>query len=252
VRIASLGSGSKGNGTLVENDNTCLLIDLGFGIKDTVGRLHRLGRTPRDITAILVTHEHGDHISGVAQFARKFDLPVFMTPGTYSPKKVGQLPKLKHINCHRSFTVGSITVEPVPVPHDAKEPCQFLMSSGNHRIGILTDLGHVTPFVEMQYEHCDALLLECNHDPQMLRDGPYPWPLKNRVGGIHGHLSNEQAAGLLRKVQLSRLQHLVVSHISQQNNTPEAAYQSLEPVLDSWQGDLHLANQNSGFDWITL
>jgi phosphoribosyl 1,2-cyclic phosphodiesterase len=252
VRIASLGSGSRGNGTLIEDDNTCVLVDLGFTLKESARRLQRLGRSPEDVDAILVTHEHADHINGVAPFARKFNTPVYMTPGTYVPKRQGTYPSLHKINCHRSFKIGSIDIEPVPVPHDAKEPCQYVLSSGGFKIGVLTDLGHVTPFVEMQYHGCDVLLLECNHDPAMLAEGPYPYPLKVRVGGMHGHLSNEQAAGLLGKIELDRLQHLVVSHISEKNNLPELASEALNPVLENWSGVVHMADQQSGFDWINL
>ncbi len=252
MRIASLGSGSKGNGTLVEDSNTLLLVDLGFTLKETIRRLKRLGRSPEDVDAILVTHEHADHIHGVAAFVRKFGTAVYMTPGTYNPDKLGVMPSLKKINCHRTFRVGSIGVEPVTVPHDAKEPCQYLMSSGGIKVGVLTDLGHVTPFVETQYQSCDALMLECNHDPQMLADGPYPYPLKKRVGGLHGHLSNEQAAGLLEKIELGRLQHLVISHISEKNNHPDLTSTALAPVLQNWSGDLHLADQQEGFAWLDI
>lgn len=252
MRIASLGSGSRGNGTLIEDGDTCVLIDLGFTLKETKRRLQRLGRTPEDIDAILVTHEHADHINGVPAFARKFNTPVYMTPGTYVPERQGIYPSLHKINCHRNFRIGSIGIEPVPVPHDAREPCQYVLSSGGIKFGVLTDLGHVTPFVEMQYNECDVLLLECNHDPVMLADGPYPYPLKVRVGGMHGHLSNEQAAGLLEKIELGRLQHLVVSHISEKNNLPELASGALYPVLESWSGDLHMADQKLGFDWIEV
>ena len=252
MRIASLGSGSRGNGTLIEDGNTCVLVDLGFTLKEATRRLQRLGRTPDDIDAILVTHEHSDHVNGVAPFARKFGTPVHMTPGTYVQKRQGTYPSLHKINCHRNFRIGSIDIEPVPVPHDAREPCQYVLSSGGIKIGVLTDLGHITPFVETQYNECDALLLECNHDPAMLEQGPYPYPLKVRVGGMHGHLNNEQAAGLLEKIELGRLQHLVASHISEKNNLPELATQALNPVLKDWSGDLHIADQELGFDWIEV
>ncbi len=252
MRIASLGSGSRGNGTLVEDENTCLLIDLGFTIKESVRRLGRLGRSPGDIDAILVTHEHADHVNGVAPFARKFSIPVYMTPGTYNPDRQGVYPDLRSINCHRNFRVGGIGVEPVTVPHDAKEPCQFILSSGGLKVGVLTDLGHISAWVQTRYERCDALLLECNHDPDMLADGPYPWPLKVRVAGAHGHLSNAQAASLLDRVELGCLQQLVVSHISEKNNHPDLAKASLQPVLQDWSGDLVISSQNEGFDWIEV
>ncbi|MBL6690752.1 MAG: MBL fold metallo-hydrolase [Pseudomonadales bacterium] len=252
VRFASLGSGSKGNGTLIDDGNTCLLIDLGFTIKEAVRRLGRLDVSPADIDAILVTHEHADHIHGVAGFARKFSTPVYLTPGTYEAKTMGQLPELRKINCHSTFTVGSFEVTPVAVPHDAKEPCQYVLCSQGVSVGVLTDLGHITPHVQRSYQGCDALLLECNHDPVMLEQGPYPYPLKRRVGGDYGHLNNAQAAELLDVLDLVRLRHLVISHISEQNNQPDLAREAVKPQLSGWQGSLVLANQSEGFDWISL
>ena len=252
VRFASLGSGSKGNGTLIDDGNTCLLIDLGFTIKEAVRRLGRLDVSPADIDAILVTHEHADHIHGVAGFARKFSTPVYLTPGTYEAKTMGQLPELRKINCHSTFTVGSFEVTPVAVPHDAKEPCQYVLCSQGVSVGVLTDLGHITPHVQRSYQGCDALLLECNHDPVMLEQGAYPYPLKRRVGGDYGHLNNAQAAELLDVLDLVRLRHLVISHISEQNNQPDLAREAVKPQLSGWQGSLVLANQSEGFDWISL
>lgn len=252
MRISSLGSGSRGNGTLIEDEDTCVLVDLGFTLKEAVRRLSRLGRAPEDVDAILVTHEHADHIHGVAAFARKYKTPVYLTPGTYNPDRMGVLPRMHSVNCHKAFRINSMGVEPVPVPHDAREPCQYILSSGGCKVGVLTDLGHVTPFVEQQYASCDALLLECNHDVQMLMNGPYPWPLKQRVGGSHGHLSNEQAAGLLHKVEVPRLQHLIICHISERNNLPELAIAALQEPTAHWDGDLLLADQDAGFDWLEV
>lgn len=252
MRIASLGSGSRGNGTLIEDEDTCVLVDLGFSLKETTRRLRRLGRAPEDVSAILVTHEHADHIHGVAAFARKYRTPVYLTPGTYNRKRMGVLPVLHEVNCHRSFRIASLGIEPVPVPHDAKEPCQYILSSRGSKVGVLTDLGHITPHVEQQYQHCDALLLECNHDVDMLTNGPYPWPLKQRVGGMHGHLNNEQAASLLHRVDLARLQHLIICHISEQNNSPELARAAVQAPAGNWGGTLHVADQARGFDWIEL
>ncbi len=251
MRFASLGSGSKGNGTLIDDGNTCVLIDLGFTIKETVRRLDRLELTPHDLDAILVTHEHADHIHGVAGFARKFNKPVYLTPGTYQTK-MGQLPALHRINCHQSFQLGTFEVSPVAVPHDAKEPCQYVLASNGKTVGVLTDLGHVTPHVKSAYRDCDALLLECNHDMTMLRDGPYPYQLKVRVGGDYGHLNNGQAAELLDAVNLERLQHLVISHISEQNNQSSLAREAIEPRLNGWGGNLIVASQQEGFSWISL
>ncbi|MDA0978619.1 MAG: MBL fold metallo-hydrolase [Proteobacteria bacterium] len=252
VRFASLGSGSKGNSTLVDDGESCLLVDLGFSVKETVHRLARLGKKPVDITAILVTHEHGDHIHGVAPFARKFDIPVYLTHGTYQPKSMGQLPVMNLINCHRVFECGSFEVTPVAVPHDAKEPCQYVLRSSGATVGILTDLGHITDHVKSSYSNCDALLLECNHDLEMLEQGPYPAPLKRRVGGDYGHLNNHQAAALLDAVDLQQLDHLVISHISEQNNQPALAQAVVEDRLSAWSGNLQLADQQSGIDWVVV
>lgn len=252
MRIASLGSGSRGNATLIEDGNTCVLIDLGFSVKETVSRLRRLGREPEDVHAILVTHEHADHIHGVAPFARKFNTAVYMTPGTGHARKPGRIPELHAVNCHRGFRVGSLGIEPVPVPHDAKEPCQYIVSSKGKRVGVLTDLGHISRYVAERYRECDAMLLECNHDLELLEQGPYPWSLKQRVGGIHGHLNNLQSAELVTELELGRLQHLILCHISEQNNRPELAVDAMEPALDSWSGEMHVARQECGFDWIEV
>jgi phosphoribosyl 1,2-cyclic phosphodiesterase len=252
VRFASLGSGSHGNATLIEQDDHCLLIDLGFSIKETEKRLRRLGRTPADITAILVTHEHGDHIHGVAPFARKYDIPVHMTPGTYNSKKLGQLPRLNLVDCHEGFSIDEFEISPVPVPHDAREPCQYLITADGRTLGVLTDLGHVTRFVEEQYRHCDALMLECNHDAQMLASGPYSNRLKKRVAGNYGHLSNKQALTLVEQMDLDRLQHLVIAHVSEKNNTPALALDEIRSVSDRWPVHVWVADQSDGLDWIAL
>ena len=252
MRIASLGSGSKGNGTLIDSGDTCLLIDLGFTLKETERRMERLGVSPLDVDAVLVTHEHGDHISGVGPFARKYKRPVYLTPGTHSSDKLGTVSGVRSINCHKPFKIGNIGVEPVPVPHDAREPCQYVLSANGLKVGVLTDLGHITRYVVEQYKSCHALLLECNHDVQMLSDGPYPYALKQRVGGAHGHLNNEQAAALLGEIELDRLRHLVISHVSEQNNAPHLAEQAVTRMLSDWQGSLKIADQNAGFDWIQI
>lgn len=250
MRFASLGSGSKGNSTVICDGSTCLLVDLGFTLKETLHRLRRLGVEPEQIDGLVVTHEHADHFHGVAPFARRFGVPVYLTHGTH--KSLSLVPAFHKISCHESFTLGTMEITPVPVPHDAREPCQYLVKSAGLTIGILTDLGHITPHVRASYKNCDALLLECNHDLDMLRQGPYPYRLKMRVGGDYGHLNNTQAADLLAGVDLPRLQHLVISHISQKNNHPEKARQAITPLLTDWNGTLTLADQQAGFDWLSL
>ncbi len=252
MRFASIGSGSRGNGTLVQDGKTSLLIDLGFTLRETERRLARMGVEPGEISAILVTHEHSDHLNGVGPFSRKYNVPVYMTPGTFHPAKLGFLPDLQLINCHRPFYIDALEIVPVPVPHDAREPCQFLISNEKHRLGILTDLGHITPHVLEQYNLCHGLLIESNHDPEMLAQGSYPYPLKVRVGGDHGHLSNQQAAELLASVDLSLLEHLVIAHVSQQNNCLSKIEAEVSGVLENWSGEFTIADQEIGFDWVTF
>lgn len=252
MRFASLGSGSHGNCTIVHLGATCLMIDLGFSVREAESRLRRLRQNPKEISAILVTHEHGDHVHGVAPFARKYDIPVYMTHGTWQGSRKQEAPNLTMISSHSPLTIGALTINPVPVPHDAREPCQFLIEGGERRLGILTDLGHVTAHVMEQYCACDALMLECNHDLDMLANGPYPYPLKQRVGGDHGHLNNEQAAELLAVADLDRLQHLAACHISEKNNTFERAQAALARATADWHGELRFASQTEGLPWLDI
>lgn len=251
MRFASLGSGSRGNGMLLENNNTRLLIDCGFTVKETERRLSRLGISADSLSAIVVTHEHSDHIKGVLPLARKYGLPVYASNGTAQYDTLSKLPGYREVNTHAVFSVGDIEITPVAVPHDAREPCQYVFSNGERRLGLLTDLGSITPFVSEQYRQCDSLVLEFNHDCNLLARGPYPPSLKNRVGGDWGHLSNEQAADLLASVELERLQHIVMAHISEKNNTVALAEAALRRVVEV--GDtLVSADQENGFDWLAI
>ena len=249
MRFASLGSGSKGNATLISNNATCVLVDNGFSIKETERRLARLGLEANRITAILVTHEHGDHIRGVGPLARKYGIPVWTTRGTASHASLGELPVLHNIDVHQPLELGDIEVQPFPVPHDAREPCQFVFGDGAKRLGILTDTGSTTTHIVEQLSGCDALMLECNHDTAMLMNGSYPESLKARVGGRFGHLSNEQAAELLAQLDTQRLQYLIAAHLSEQNNTPDLACFALSTVLNCEPDWIMVAQQGSGLDW---
>jgi phosphoribosyl 1,2-cyclic phosphodiesterase len=251
VRFASLGSGSKGNATVVEYAGTRLLIDCGFSVKETKRRLERLAIQPESIDAILVTHEHGDHLKGAMPFSRRYDTPVYMTPGTAKQGKVDGSDYLKMINCHQNFSIGGLSVQPVPVPHDAREPCQFLFEAEKNVLGVLTDLGSLSSHVISEYKQCDALLLEANHDLDMLSRGTYPPSLKRRVGGVWGHLNNQQTMTLLEYVDASRLNHLVLGHISEQNNSPELVKQALRTCPKEF-AEVTYAQQNFGFDWISV
>ena len=253
MKFASLGSGSSGNATLVAGEDTLLLVDCGFGIRDTVKRLARLDLGPEDISAILVTHEHGDHFKGVAPLARKFGIPVYMTPGTSVARDFGQIPELRLIKNYEPFAVGSIRVMPVAVPHDAREPAQFVFECESFKLGVLTDLGCITPHVLAAYTGCHAMLVEANHDLDMLWNGPYPPSLKSRVASDWGHLNNKQTAELLDMVQSSQLQQLVVGHISQKNNSVAAVKTALETNCKLAElGNIIYACQDEGFDWVNL
>lgn len=251
MRFASLGSGSEGNGLLVEVGDTRILMDCGFGLRDTITRLARLGVSPEQLSGIVVTHEHGDHISGVAKLARRFDLTVWLTHGTLrvQAKAFAHIPALNEIDAHAPFVIGAIQVQPYPVPHDAAEPVQYVFSDGARRLGVLTDAGCSTPHIEATLSACDALVLECNHDSELLANGEYPYSLKQRVGGRYGHLNNQQSAEILANLDVSRLQHLIAAHLSHKNNTPALAVSALSSVLGCEAAWIGVAAQHDGFDW---
>ncbi len=251
MRFASLGSGSRGNGTLVQSGDTLVLVDCGFSVRETEARLARLGVEATDLDALLVTHEHGDHCSGIAALSRKYQLPVYLTRGTEASGRCDGTWEARYFHSEAGFDIGSITVAPIAVPHDAREPCQFVLESNGLRLGILTDLGSVTPAVIQHYRNCHGLLLECNHDTDMLRVGPYPPPVKQRVGGDWGHLNNHQAAGFLEQVMNGELKQVAIAHISEQNNHRDRVLEALEPVLPDPRR-VTWAEQSEGFDWLSL
>ncbi|ANF58800.1 MBL fold metallo-hydrolase [Halotalea alkalilenta] len=252
MRFASLGSGSKGNATLVESDEALVLVDCGFGLRDALARMALLGIDPTRIDALLVTHEHGDHLRGVRSLAKRLKLPVYLTAGTWLAGKLEGLERVHLINPEQRFAIKDLEIDPVTVPHDAREPVQYLFETAGRRLGVLTDLGHVTDHVRRRFRDCDGLLLECNHDLRMLAEGPYPPSLKRRVGGHWGHLANAQAVALLRHWGTDRLQRVVASHLSDKNNRPELAFEALEPLLDNDASRLMVAAQDRGIGWQRL
>lgn len=251
MRFSSLGSGSEGNALLVAVGQTQVLMDCGFGLQDTIARLARLGVSAEQLSGIVVTHEHGDHIGGVARLARKFNLPVWLTHGTLrsQPKAFAGIVHLHEIDPHQAFAIGDMEIQPYPVPHDAAEPVQFVFNDGVRRLGVLTDAGCSTAHIEQTLSGCHALILECNHDTEMLMNGDYPYSLKQRVGGRFGHLNNQDAASILNRLDVSRLQHLIAAHLSRKNNTAALAMRALSCVLNceaSWVG---VATPEEGFAW---
>jgi len=251
MRLASLGSGSRSNATVVEAGDACLLVDCGLSVRRVESGLQRLGRALDDLTAVLVTHEHTDHIGRVERLARRVDLPVWMSAGTgqmFGPEPAFEW---RGISSHESFSCDGVTVRPFPVPHDAREPTQFVVDDGRHQLGLLTDAGSVTPHMVEMLSECDALFLECNHDPDLLLNGDYPAALKRRVGGDWGHLSNQQAADLLRRLDCGRLQFVAAAHLSEQNNDPDLAVAALHEVLGDIER-IHVADQESGLQWLDI
>lgn len=252
-RFASLGSGSRGNATLVEAGQTRVLVDCGFPAREFEARCAGLDFDPASLTAILVTHEHGDHMRGVGAVARRYGVPVWMSHGTWHGAEYGRIQTLQRFSGHAGgFAIGDMEITPVPVPHDAREPTQFVIAVDGWRLGLLTDLGSITPRVVEVFDGVDALLLECNHDPRMLANGPYPPSLQRRVGGTYGHLANAQAADLLRRIDHGRLRHLVAAHLSEKNNHPDLVREALAGVSSELDSCLDLLIQDKASDWFAL
>lgn len=251
MRFASLGSGSRGNALIVEAGRTRVMLDCGFGLKDTQFRLSRLKLQPSDLRAILVTHEHTDHVGGVARFARKFGLAVWLTHGTFKslPNDLFASVDVQLIDDHSLFSINDLEIQPYPVPHDAREPAQYVLGDGQRRLGVLTDVGGSTPHIEATLYGCDALLLESNHDSAMLRDGSYPPSLKQRVAGKFGHLDNSAAARLLAQLAHGNLQHVVAAHLSEKNNQPDLVREALSAALNCEEDWICVADQDNGVGW---
>lgn len=252
LRFASLASGSRGNALLVEFRNTLLMVDCGLSVKAVTERLARLGRTPADVTALLVTHEHSDHVQGVGRFSRRFGTPVWLTAGTALAAGIQSLPTCRTFTWGRRLSIGDVSVTPFPVPHDAREPCQFVFTAAGRRLGLITDAGHVTTHILAQLSRCDSLALECNHDLDTLMAGSYPQPIKARVASDLGHLNNHQAAALLRQVQHRDLQWAMALHLSERNNSPARVRESLRGLLDGACQQLHLATQDEPSPWLEI
>lgn len=248
MRFASLGSGSRGNALVIEAGKTRLLVDCGYGPRQLARRLGRLGLSPEDLAAIVVTHEHSDHSSGVEACARHYRLPVLLTHGSHCEVALPGV-MVEVIDSHSVLAVQNLELRPFPVPHDAREPVQFIFSDGSRRLGLLTDAGCVTAHMCEVLSACHALVLECNHDAEMLARGPYPPGLKRRISGRLGHLDNDSAAGLLGCVDRQHLQHVVAAHLSQENNTPALARAALAAVLDCDPDWVGVADQEMGFGW---
>lgn len=240
VCVSVLASGSRGNAALVESSKARILVDAGVSCRETFKRLKSAGFDPRSISAILITHEHSDHVHGLATLAKKLSIPVFMTGATHQAwaralrDENGELPKLTKLeifSAGRSFQIADITVTPFTIPHDAADPVGFSFRSEGIKVAIATDLGYMPASVCDHLSKCDVLVVESNHDLEMLRVGPYPWSVKQRVMSRVGHLSNDSLAQFFAKDYDGGASYIILAHLSAQNNHPELALCAAENAL---------------------
>ncbi|WDP91451.1 MAG: MBL fold metallo-hydrolase [Desulfobacter sp.] len=251
--LCPLASGSKGNSILVSSADTAVLVDAGLSGIETQRRLDAVGEDPQNLKAIIITHEHTDHVKGAGILSRRFDIPVYITQETYRAcKNLGKIEHLEFIECGKSFEINDLRVNPFSISHDARDPAGLTLSHGKKKIGIATDLGIATNLVKSHLSGCNALYLESNHDPEMLFNGPYPWYLKQRVKSRTGHLSNLEARDLVAELLHRDLHHLVLAHLSEENNRPEMAAQEVAKGLNGSNTALHVAGPDRPGERIQL
>lgn len=245
VSVSMLASGSRGNCAIVASACTKILVDAGISCRETFKRMRAIGEDPRSLSAILITHEHSDHIYGVATLAKKLRIPVFMTGATHQAWSRAmrdengvrpQLERFERFESGHSFQVGDIAVKPFTIPHDAADPVGFTFRAEGIKVGIATDLGYVPISVRDHLRGSDVLVVESNHDLEMLRVGPYPWSVKQRVMSRVGHLSNLALADFFTNDYDNSATFVVLAHLSEQNNHPEIARREAEKALSTRGG----------------
>lgn len=248
LSICVLASGSKGNAIHVSDGHTAILVDAGLSGIEIQRRMQAADLSMADLNAIVVSHEHSDHVRGVGVLARRYGLPVHITADTEQAARgaIGHLPDINHFRIGRAFAIGDLTLRPFSTSHDARDPAGFTISTNGCKIGIATDLGIATGMVKQHLTGCALLVLEANHDPTMLIEGPYPWPLKQRIKSRSGHLSNEASGELLAELAHDTLRHVILAHLSETNNTPEKARETVEQTLRNTpcRFRLHVARQD--------
>ena len=256
ARVSILGSGSGGNCAVISSTATSIMVDAGFSRRETLRRLAALGESPERIAALLVSHEHNDHVAGLPVLARSLPCPVFVNEGTRAAlgAAAAQLPRVEAFAAGRPFAIGDIEVSPISVPHDAADPVAFTFRVEGVKIGLITDLGYIPENVREAVRGCVCLVFESNHDLDMLKAGPYPWSLKQRVLSRVGHLSNDCLAAFLSDGFDGAAAHLVLAHLSQNNNLPELARLTAEQALGGGchRPQLHVASQDVPLPSIVL
>ncbi len=246
--ICVLASGSKGNATYISDGHTRILLDSGLSGIQIERRLASHGLRAEDLDAILISHEHNDHISGAGVLSRRFQMPVYITreTATRSAKRLGRLVSVNHFTCGTPFKINSMEVHPFSLSHDAVDPAGFTFQVNGKKVGVATDLGIATHLVKSHLAGCHILILEANHDPEMLRNGPYTWPLKQRIMSRSGHLSNQDTGNLLKLLVHDKLKQVVLAHLSEINNTPVKAREAVLPVISNKNIVLTVASQDNG------
>lgn len=235
LQLCSIASGSSGNCIYLGTDDTKILIDCGLSGKRIAQGLNSIGINPQDIDAILVTHEHIDHINGVGVMSRRYDIPIYANSCTWKAmdKKIGEIKdkNIKVFDNLKPFDLGNIDIKPYSIPHDAANPVGYCFFSGGKKVALATDLGHVTDEIKSNLFDSDLLVLESNHDVEMLKMGSYPWPLKQRILGENGHLSNDTAGIIISELVENNVSKVILAHLSKENNFPELAYQTVFNIL---------------------
>ncbi len=246
ISVCMLASGSRGNAIYLSDGDSRILIDAGLSGIEIERRMSSRGLDPKLLNGIVVSHEHSDHIQAVGVLARRFKLPVYISERTYKATcgQLGRITDIRSFSCGVPFLIGKLELHPFSISHDAMDPAGFTVTSNGTRIGIATDLGIATAMVKTHLKACAALILEANHDPVMLANGPYPWPLKQRIKGRSGHLSNDDTTQLLREIRHDRLAHVILAHLSEQNNTPEKALGAVGQALHRSDTNLSVAIQD--------
>ena len=253
LSVCVLASGSKGNAVYVSDGTSAVLVDAGLSGKAIERRMQERGLDPTDLTALIVSHEHTDHVQGIGVLSRRYKLPVFIAPGTLdAAPRIGRLHETFSFECGCDFAVGGLRIHPFSISHDAADPAGFTLQGNGTKIGIATDLGIATAMVKEHLRACSLLILEANHDPDMLINGPYPWPLKQRIKSRSGHLSNEESKALLGEVQHDALKHVVLAHLSETNNAPDTAYQTVVSALTFCKPKVSVALQDHCGELIQL
>jgi phosphoribosyl 1,2-cyclic phosphodiesterase len=236
MRFSCLSSGSKANCTYVASADTAVLVDVGLSTRQVELRLASIGVVPQDLSAILITHEHSDHITGAVSFSKKHRIPVFANQGA-APHLKGCY-HLETFDSNEKFSVDRFNIQPVPVQHDATEPVGFIFDDKEFRLGVVTDLGRITPIIRSSVTKLNAIILESNHDQELLQTCSYPWHLKQRISSTHGHLSNDSAAAFLSQIANDELSHIVLAHLSENSNTPRHALRTAAGHLNNWKGKI--------------